>query len=107
MLKCLLPILFISYLAGITFFTHSHVVNGVTIVHSHPFNKDTDHNHTTTELQLIHLLSHVVTAGTVILPLLLLVYSRILRTLLNKPESSGYTSSPRGILSLRAPPSHC
>lgn len=27
--------LFLSYFADITFFTHSHIVNGVTIVHSH------------------------------------------------------------------------
>lgn len=38
-MKWFLPVLFISYMAGITLFTHSHVVNGVTIVHSHPFKK--------------------------------------------------------------------
>lgn len=27
--------LFLSYYADITFFTHSHIINGVTIVHSH------------------------------------------------------------------------
>lgn len=58
-----LPVLFISYMAGITLFTHSHVVNGVTIVHSHPFKKDSAHSHTTVEFQLIHLLSHVATTG--------------------------------------------
>lgn len=31
-MKWFLPVLFISYMAGITLFTHSHVVNGVTIV---------------------------------------------------------------------------
>ena len=36
-MKCFLPLLFIAYLGGITLFTHSHVVNGVIIVHSHPF----------------------------------------------------------------------
>ena len=30
-----LPILFVSYLVSFTFFAHVHVVNGVTIVHSH------------------------------------------------------------------------
>ena len=38
-MKWFLPVLFISYMAGITLFTHSHVVNWVTIVHSHPFKK--------------------------------------------------------------------
>ena len=56
-IKFFLPVLFISYMAGITLFTHSHVVNGVTIVHSHPFKKGTEHNHTTVEFQLLHLLN--------------------------------------------------
>jgi hypothetical protein len=46
-MKWFLPVLFISYMAGITLFTHSHVVNGVTIVHSHPFKKGGEHSHTT------------------------------------------------------------
>ena len=58
-IKFFLPVLFISYMAGITLFTHSHVVNGVTIVHSHPFKKGTEHNHTTVEFQLLHLLNQV------------------------------------------------
>lgn len=62
-MRWFLPVLFISYMAGITLFTHSHVVNGVTIVHSHPFKKDSPHSHTTVEFQLIHLLNHVVTTG--------------------------------------------
>ncbi len=62
-MRWFLPVLFISYMAGITLFTHSHVVNGVTIVHSHPFKKDSPHSHTTVEFQLIHLLSHVATTG--------------------------------------------
>ena len=43
-MKWFLPVLFISYMAGITLFTHSHVVNGVTIVHSHPFKKGGEHS---------------------------------------------------------------
>ena len=33
-MKWFLPVLFISYMAGITLFTHSHVVNGVTMAQS-------------------------------------------------------------------------
>ena len=51
-----LPILFVSYLVSFTFFAHVHVVNGVTIVHSHPFKKGAAHKHSTVELQLIHFL---------------------------------------------------
>ena len=57
-MKWFLPVLFISYMAGITLFTHSHVVNGVTIVHSHPFKKGVEHSHTTVEFQLLHFLTH-------------------------------------------------
>lgn len=73
-MRWFLPVLFISYMAGITLFTHSHVVNGVTIVHSHPFKKDSPHSHTTVEFQLIHLLSHVATTGAGIFFSLFSVY---------------------------------
>ena len=60
--KYFLPVLFISYIGCISLFTHTHVVNGVTIVHSHPYNPKAHHGHTTTEFQLIHALSHLTTA---------------------------------------------
>lgn len=50
-MKCFLPLLFIAYLGGITLFTHSHVVNGVIIVHSHPFKGQ--HEHTEVQLETI------------------------------------------------------
>ena len=51
--------LFLSYYGSITFFSHYHVVNGVTIVHSHFFcgHADADgkanHTHSPKELTLI------------------------------------------------------
>lgn len=53
--------LFLSYFADITFFTHSHIINGSTIVHSHYFpgysstkdNKPVKHTHTENTLTLI------------------------------------------------------
>lgn len=60
--KYFLPVLFISYIGCISLFTHTHVVNGVTIVHSHPYNPKAHHAHTATEFQLIHVLSHLTTA---------------------------------------------
>ncbi len=53
-LKFILPCIFISYMAGISFFMHTHIINGVTIVHSHPFDKDVTHEHNTSEIELIH-----------------------------------------------------
>ena len=55
-LKLLLPLIFVSYLCGIALFTHSHVVNGVIIVHSHPF-KDA-HSHTPKQFETIMYLSN-------------------------------------------------
>ena len=60
-LKWFLPVLFISYMAGITLFTHSHVVNGVIVVHSHPFKAG--HTHTDTQLETIFYLSLLQTSG--------------------------------------------
>ena len=72
--KVALLALFISYACSITFFTHTHIVNGVTIVHSHPYMADDDgspgHEHTGAEIQLIHTLSVFFVAG-VIIPIIL------------------------------------
>ena len=54
-LKLFLPLIFIAYLGGITLFTHSHVVNGVIIVHSHPFKGE--HSHTEAQVETIFFLS--------------------------------------------------
>lgn len=55
-----LLILFIGYFASVTFFPHTHTVNGERITHSHPFSQAPDtgkHTHTTAEFQLIAHLS--------------------------------------------------
>lgn len=60
-LKVALPALFIYYAASVSLFVHTHVVNGVTIVHSHPYAKNSDgtpaHQHSGTQIELIHQLS--------------------------------------------------
>jgi len=61
-LTLLLLVLFLGYYGGITLFPHTHIVNGITIVHSHPFNSGNGNNssnlpHSGKELQLIHHLS--------------------------------------------------
>lgn len=50
-----LLVLFAGYLTGIMGFTHVHCVNGVTIVHSHPFQGT--HDHTASETLTLHFLS--------------------------------------------------
>ena len=60
-LKIVLLIIFCLYTSSITFFTHSHIVNGVTIVHSHFYLADDEgnptHEHSGAEIQLIQHLS--------------------------------------------------
>ena len=103
-IKFFLPVLFISYMAGITLFTHSHVVNGVTIVHSHPFKKGTEHNHTTVEFQLLHLLNQVLVTDSGLLPIFVVSVLSLLCILLIRPQGECYCRSCPGVVSLRAPP---
>lgn len=65
-MRYFLLILFIGYYGNITLFTHTHIVNGVAIVHSHlyyPFSNDNsaNHKHSTNGFVFIHLLSHFLT----------------------------------------------
>jgi hypothetical protein len=55
-------VLFVSYYASVSFFSHSHVIDGATVVHSH-FHKDSHHNtksgnHTAQSITLIAQVSH-------------------------------------------------
>jgi len=66
-----LLILFCGYFASITFFPHTHIVDGVTIVHSHPFkshsgNVPVNHNHSKDGFVLIHFISHFITTALLI-----------------------------------------
>lgn len=70
-LKYFLLILFLGYYGSITFFVHVHVVNGVTIVHSHPYNifkgkkgdKSPPHHHSANSYIVIHVLSHFISTA--------------------------------------------
>jgi hypothetical protein len=55
----ILIVIFAFYYANICFFYHSHIINGVTIVHSHVHNKAHAQTgtHSVTELTLISVLS--------------------------------------------------
>lgn len=104
-----LLILFLGYYGSITLFTHCHIINGVTIVHSHPFNSDngtgsTNVPHSEKQLLLIQLLSVFFTTA---IPITFAAF--IFRSLLYEiplkstndgyAEHGGYCS-----YSLRAPP---
>ena len=62
----LLVILFCGYLGSITFFPHTHIVDGISVVHSHPYkslpeNNPADHHHTKNGFLLIQYISSFIT----------------------------------------------
>ncbi|MEI6767155.1 MAG: hypothetical protein WCM76_16110 [Bacteroidota bacterium] len=68
MVRYFLLVLFLAYYGSITLFIHTHVNNGVTIVHSHPFISTTAKNpeknrHSTNGLILIASLSQFVSSA--------------------------------------------
>lgn len=101
-MKWFLPLLFIAYLGGITLFTHSHVVNGVIISHSHPFKGE--HEHSEDEAETIFFLSSffspslTISFATAPVLLVLLCVLSVLSTEDVKCRNSYKT------ISLRAPP---
>ena len=54
----MLLLFFVGFFVSISFFKHKHVVNGVLIVHSHPFSSTENHSHSADATNLIQQLSH-------------------------------------------------
>ncbi len=109
-LKVVLPILLIGYLACIISFTHVHIVNGVTIVHSHPYNKQTnppsDHQHTGQQLQLYQQFSSIQAEGDIYCSIQL-TPTYVKETILLFPSVNNiFILSPTDAFNLRAPPSN-
>ena len=67
-IKWLLPLLFIFFINGKTFFTHTHLIDDTIVVHSHPFKKSekTTHHHTSKELIAIEYHSHGYSTDSVV-----------------------------------------
>ncbi len=107
--RYLLLFLFIGYYGSITLFFHSHIINGVTIVHSHPFNSDngkdsTNLPHSEKQLLLIQLLSVFFTTA-VSITFGALIFRFLLCEIQVEPTTGGYSLlSSYCTYSLRAPP---
>jgi len=54
-----LLVIFMSFWVGTNFFVHTHIVNNVLIVHSHPFSPESNHQHSPDQLSLIQHLQHI------------------------------------------------
>ena len=108
-LSVLLLILFLGYYSSITFFTHSHIINGVTIVHSHPFNSDkggesSNSPHSNKELQIIQLLSDFFTTAVSLSFTVILFRSLLYKIPIKSTEDGFIGSCGYCTYSLRAPP---
>jgi hypothetical protein len=91
------------FIAGITLFTHSHVVNGVIIVHSHPFKGQ--HEHTEVQLETIFYLASFVSSSLPLLPVAATVFLVLLCVLSILTTECIKCVKLRGGICLRAPPS--
>lgn len=103
-------LLFVGYYVDVNFYSHAHIINGVTIVHSHMHNKhhhDTNEGgHTATEITLIaNMATQFLTTGETALTELA-VFDTLLLTL-GCEQDSQTTSIHLSCPSLRAPPSSC
>lgn len=105
LIASLLFVVFTFYYVDICFFSHSHIINGTTVVHSHLHNKAHAETgtHSDSELKLISSLSAFQTLaadlGAVTLGVLLVLQVFILPFLEEKIYSKSTTC-----ISLRAPP---
>ena len=57
-MKYFLLILFLGYFGSITLFSHTHIVDGVSITHSHPYNpfsNEDPSNHAHSKAEFVHI----------------------------------------------------
>lgn len=104
----MLLVIFGLYTCSITFFTHSHIVGGVTIVHSHWYKTDAEgnptHEHTGAEIQLIQALTTYFSFGAAITFFLINVSDNWVKTIRAKAKSLFVKGINQSSLRLRAPP---
>lgn len=107
-MKVILLMIFSLYTCSTTFFTHSHIVEGLTIIHSHFYDKSDDgkptHAHTAVELQLIQILSTYSSFETIISTILIGLFTAYFTKLLAKPDCVSKLQICFEQLRLRAPP---
>ncbi|MBP6610889.1 MAG: hypothetical protein KA206_07325 [Paludibacter sp.] len=88
----LLLLLFVGFFVSISFFKHKHIVNGVLIVHSHPFSSSENHSHGADGTNIIQLLSHF-NAKSATLATLALKASFLLRIITTASSSINLNSA--------------
>jgi hypothetical protein len=98
-------LLFVVYQVGVTSFVHVHIVNGVTVVHSHLLG-DSEHDHTEKQVTSIVFCCHyfcadVPEAVAVVAPSVVLLQEDYAEALVGDVTSEVYT------FCLRGPPAVC
>lgn len=91
------------YWAGCTLCFHKHTVDGVTIVHSHPFS-DSTHHHKTGDLKWIDMLSHISVTEIDGCDIVIGNPSNFSVPLVVLQTVDAFLSDSEGAVSLRAPP---
>ena len=107
-LKVMLPVLFIMYMGCLIIFSHVHIVNGITIVHSHPFEKNADgtpkENHNYAEFQLLHQLTHIQIEDAATVQIIISKAPNSCRLINTRPVYPAILRPFVGNISWRAPP---
>lgn len=99
-----LLVLFMGYWISITYPNHTHVVNGVTISHSHPYTTNSHHQHSANDFITIDYLTHLLSERCepeFRLPDTLYLW---VVTLLSDNNSHKHISDKYAYFFLRAPP---
>ncbi len=87
---------------------HTHIIGGVTIVHSHWYSADTEgnptHEHTSAEIQLIQFLSTYFSLSNVLFAVIIGITAAVVAPLLSRLVYSFKKELFTSHLRLRAPP---
>lgn len=102
-----LVFLFTSYVSGISLFTHTHIINHSTFIHSHPFFKgeQKQHSHTQNQLLLLDYFYHTTIFEDIIPEINLCDLSLPRKTIYIEYYNNKPITKPLTGFSLRSPPS--
>lgn len=106
-LKVLLPIIFIGYVAVISLCVHVHVIGGRVIVHAHPFKTaqgNPFHTHTSGAFQVLSVVSAMLAAADTGVHFSFAPWRLWIGVLLAGSIANDYAHAVSGVLHLRPPP---
>ncbi|WP_163628620.1 hypothetical protein [Paludibacter sp. 221] len=99
-------VLFLAYYISITGFVHAHYIEGKTIIHSHPYHKSNEHQHSSGTCQLIQQISHFNATNSFFTSALTVFFLCAILSVSNKAQNISLDKYYR-FLFCRPPPSFC